>query len=145
MKRSTDKMLVLLWLFSASQNLLYGRHPLREAFSILILNVLVDKAFKNCLVAVSDGFSGNFAVFEKQKRGNAVDSELIAKLGVIIHVYLADLYIASLLCDLVNDGGDHTARAAPLCPEVYENGNFGFYYFVFKIFICNIDYHFVPL
>src|SRR5690606_20823351 len=66
---------------------------------------------------------GRLAVLEHDQRGDAHHVEAASDLGVVVDVQLGDGELAGLLRgDLVEDGGDHLARPAPLGPEVDEDG-----------------------
>ena len=62
-----------------------------------------------------------FAVFYDHKRRNAHDAELCRKLPLLIHVHLSHLDPCGFFADFVNDGREHAARAAPVCPEVQQH------------------------
>ena len=53
---------------------------------------------------------------------NRGDAELCRDGGVLIYVDLDDLNLVGVLCcELLQDGGEHAAGAAPLCPEVHQD------------------------
>src|SRR5579859_3535778 len=63
------------------------------------------------------------AVLEQNQRGNTLHAEFHHRLGISIHVELDDPQVVSILVNHgLEDGGDHAARTAPLCPEVNQDG-----------------------
>src|SRR6478735_6109511 len=66
------------------------------------------------------------AVLEQDDGRDRQHAEATGEAGLGIHVELRDLDPAGeVLRDLVDDGTDHPARAAPLGPEVDEHGQVG--------------------
>ena len=66
---------------------------------------------------------GGLAVLEHDERRNAHDVELASKIRVLIDVDLGDGDLVAVLAShLVEDGGEHFARATPLGPEVHHHG-----------------------
>ena len=63
----------------------------------------------------------DLALFQYEQRGNADDPEFLCQLRRFIHIDLADLYVGTFLCHLVENGGKHPARAAPICPKVQQD------------------------
>ena len=60
------------------------------------------------------------------------------ELRLLVDVDLADLHAArSFLCDLLDDGREHAARAAPACPEIDEDGQLRLHDLRVKIVFCN--------
>lgn len=63
-----------------------------------------------------------FAIFENQNRRDVADAVLHRNFGVGIDVNLAYYYFALIFfVQLLDDGRNHVARAAPFCPKV-NNG-----------------------
>jgi len=60
----------------------------------------------------------NLAVFDNNERRYTHNTELLCKLRLIVNVYLSDNVCRVFFCDLVNDGGHHTAGSAPVGIEV---------------------------
>ena len=53
------------------------------------------------------------SVFEKNKGGDGHYAELFRKLRLFVNVYLAEKYVVPLFRNLVDNGGEHSARSAP--------------------------------
>lgn len=63
-----------------------------------------------------------FAVFEEHEHGDGADAELGSEVGAFVDIDLADFKGAALFGgELLEDGGEHAAWAAPLCPEVDDD------------------------
>jgi hypothetical protein len=75
-------------------------------------------------------------VFEEDHHGDRGYVESLRQSGIFIHVDFSDFDFACVLGGhLFQDGCEHTAGAAPLCPEVYKNGRHGVINLVFEIAI----------
>ena len=64
---------------------------------------------------------GDLAVFHHHEGGDAHDAETAGQLGVFVHINLAHPDVGSLVGDLLNEGADHPAGAAPAGPEVQKH------------------------
>ena len=62
----------------------------------------------------------HLSVFENGQGGDTHHPELSGQFFLFIDVDLADLDVGTLIGDLVHDGKNHLAGAAPGCPEIYE-------------------------
>ena len=49
-------------------------------------------------------FSSPVEVFDDNEHGYAHDTKFDSQLLLLVYIYLSDLYVGSLLCDLVNNG-----------------------------------------
>ena len=94
-----------------------------------IEHVISDESFQAikqfldlCLRHVADGLVHDLAVFHDHQRGDAGDAEFHGKLHFLVHVDLAHGDILPLLSDLLHNGADHPARAAPWRPEIQQHG-----------------------
>ena len=90
---------------------------------------LQDKRF----VARADGFVRHVAVFKQHQRGNAHHAVLARELRLLVDIDLSDLDGAVFFRDLIHDGRDHAARAAPWRPEIDQNLFVALQYLFFKI------------
>src|SRR5207237_7983317 len=71
----------------------------------------------------ADDALDSLAVREQDHRRDARDAEVHRRVLVLVDVELDDPQLAGLLSgDLLQNGSDHAARAAPLRPEVDEHG-----------------------
>src|SRR6185436_3209621 len=68
---------------------------------------------------------GDLTVAEQQQRRDGHDLVLRGGLDVLVGVELDDLQLGPLAGDLLDDRGDHAARAAPGSPEVHQHGLVG--------------------
>src|SRR6185503_5825896 len=66
------------------------------------------------------------AVFEEDEGGNPANAEFGRRLGVLVDVELRNLDLVAVFGrDFIQDGGDHLAGTAPLCPEIEKDGFVG--------------------
>ena len=71
----------------------------------------------------SDDLILDLAILEEQKEGDTANAVLRRQFAGVVNVDLADLGLAFKVGgDLVDDGADHFARAAPFGPEIDEDG-----------------------
>src|SRR5690606_16919784 len=71
----------------------------------------------------ADDLLDDLAVLVDVHRRDLQDAGLTGNLGVLVDVELDDLQLVAVLVgDLLEDGRDLPARAAPLGPEVDQNG-----------------------
>jgi hypothetical protein len=73
------------------------------------------------------------AALHNNQGGDAGYTEFGCQLGGIVHVDLTHGKVGTLLGDLVYNGGNHTARTAPIGVKVEEDGLFAIFN-GFKIF-----------
>ena len=74
----------------------------------------------------SDDLVFHFAVLEEKEEWDRADVVFHCEISCIIHVDLGNLRLAiDLAGELVKDGADHFARAAPFRPEIDEDGLVG--------------------
>src|SRR5690606_19117738 len=60
---------------------------------------------------------------------------------VVVDVDLCDLQPPGIfLCDLVQGGCDHLARAAPFRPEIHQHGGAGFEYLGLERLVTDVNY-----
>ena len=71
----------------------------------------------------------NLTVLENDEGGNGEYSKLLGKGGVFIHVNLCHGNVLPLTGDLIHNGKDHTAGAAPIRIEVKKGYALIFSYF----------------
>ena len=71
-------------------------------------------------------YTGGFlpAVLDKDKGGNAGDSELIGEVNIFVNIYFPYFDVIPFFCHGINSGGEHAAGAAPGSPEIQKNGFF---------------------
>ena len=63
-----------------------------------------------------------FAVLEEHQHGDGTDTELGGEVGAFVDIDLADFESAALVGgELLEDGGEHAARATPFGPEVDDD------------------------
>ena len=80
------------------------------------------------------------AVLEEHEHGDGTDAELGGEIGTIVHIDLADFDGVALFSrELLKDGGQHAARAAPFGPEIDDNGRGGGFDFGLKVVRCEGD------
>ena len=92
--------------------------------------------------AGTDDLVLHLAVLEEQQEGDRLDVELHREIARFIDVDLADNRLAiEIGGDLVDDGSDHFARTAPLCPEVDEDGFVGIKHFGLEVRVCKFQRH----
>ena len=58
------------------------------------------------------------AVLDKDKGGNAGDSELIGEVNIFVNIYFPYFDVIPFFCHGINSGGEHAAGAAPGSPEI---------------------------
>jgi hypothetical protein len=74
----------------------------------------------------SDLLGLDCAVLEENQRGDAADAELGRRLGVLVDIQFGHLDLVAVFSgNLVQDGGDHLAGAAPFGPEIQQHGLLG--------------------
>jgi hypothetical protein len=62
----------------------------------------------------------DLTTFDKKDSGDGSDAIVHADLGVVVHVYLAHVYLTGIFFGkLFDDGPDRTAGSTPFCPKVY--------------------------
>ena len=103
--------------------------------------MLVDFRHQLLFLDDADVTIDEFTVLNKHKRGDVHDAELHSDVAVLVGVALADHGLAFKFSgDLLHDGSDAPARAAPSCPKINDDQfvalNQGF-----KIFIVNCSCH----
>ena len=79
---------------------------------------------------IADALLDHLAVSHNDESGDRHNTEFLGKLVFFVNVDLADDDIVALVCNLFNDRSDHTAGAAPGCPEIEKNGFVGICNFV---------------
>lgn len=64
-------------------------------------------------------YTGGFlpAVLDKDKGGNAGDSELIGEVNIFVNIYFSYFDVIPFFCHGINSGGEHAAGAAPREPR----------------------------
>ncbi len=88
--------------------------------SVLVVGyVFGDSGFDELFGCCADEAVDRFSVFEDEEGWYALDLEGVGDDRVLIHVQFPKGYFSSILLgQLVDDGGDHSARPAPGGPEV---------------------------
>jgi len=89
--------------------------------------------------ADTDRLIGDFSALDNDKRRDAHDVERGGKRGLFVDIDFADFDVLSLFGNLVDDRGDHPARAAPGCPEVEQNRDFALHDFGLEIIFCDFN------
>lgn len=90
----------------------------------------------------SDDLVLDLAVLEEQKQGNRADIVFHGELTRVIDVYLGDFRLAfDFGRQLIEDGADHLAGAAPFRPEVHEHGDAGVENFGLEIGFSDCQSH----
>ena len=69
----------------------------------------------------SQGSVFHYALVHHHQRRNADNLILTCQIEFFIHIDLTDLHIGTLRRDLIQNGADHPAGAAPGCPEVQQH------------------------
>src|SRR5262245_58427875 len=70
----------------------------------------------------ADDLADRLATLDDEERRDAADPVLHRRLGVVVCVELAELDLARVLvCELLNDRRNHSARTAPGRPEVDQD------------------------
>ena len=91
------------------------------------------------LGAGTHGLRGDLAALHDHQSGNAADAKLGGKIKGLVHINLADLHIAPLPGDLLQNGSNHPAGTAPGGKEVQQNGAGGFQDLTAEIITGNMD------
>ncbi len=69
----------------------------------------------------TDQFVDNLTILKEKDGGNVADTKLHSQLLVLLNIALTDSNLAVvLLCQFGNNGSNHTAGAAPCCPEIND-------------------------
>src|SRR5439155_24369771 len=88
----------------------------------------------------ADNLLDDFSTFEDVEAGDAADRVLCRDPLVLIHVDLGDFDLPLvLLRDLLDDGGDDPAGAAPLGPEIHQNRDLRIQHLGFERAIAYLD------
>lgn len=96
------------------------------------LHDLIFRSDANCGVC-------DFAVFHDHEQRDARHAEHGGEITLFIDVDLADFdFVLVFLGDFRDDGREHTAGAAPACPEINQNWLVGFEDFLFKVFSSDV-------
>src|SRR5690606_35651340 len=83
---------------------------------------------------------GHFTAFEDGERRDRADAELRGEFRIFVDVQLRDLHLAGeFVRDFLKAWTDHLARAAPLCPEIHNDGFGGVQNFSLEIAV--VDFH----
>ena len=102
---------------------LQKRHQAGGVLRLMTIFALLSEHLENEILRThADALTGDLAVLEHEQRGDAHHAELTGELGLVVHVDLADLDVGILVRDLIHNGGEHLAGAAPGRPEVHQNG-----------------------
>ena len=102
----------------------------------------VDPAHQLLLGLGADLGGGDLAVLEQQQGGDRADVVARRRRRVLVDVDLHHLELAiHLLGDVLQRGADHAARAAPLGPEVDQDGRVGLQDFLLEGGIGRFDGH----
>ena len=65
---------------------------------------------------------GQLTVFEQHQGGDATDAKFGRDVAVFVHIHFGNLQFALVtIGDIVQDRGNHLARAAPLGPVVHQH------------------------
>ena len=78
-------------------------------------------------------------VLQEDERGDVLHAVTSGESASLVYVHLAYLgHAGHLGSDLVNDGGDHAAGAAPCSPEVHQYRNGGIENLGLEVAFCNL-------
>ena len=95
---------------------------------------LIEPGLEVLLALQPDNLIHDLAVLEEQQRRDGVDAKLDREVLMVVNVDLADLHLAVVLgSQFVENRRDHLARAAPLGPEINEDGLGGLDHFLVKV------------
>src|ERR1700694_1761853 len=87
---------------------------------------------------IPDHAIGLAAVLEQDHRRDRADPEAPCRDRIGINVELGDLYLLALLiCDLLENGGDHATGAAPGCPEIDQDRSLRFDDFGLEVLVAD--------
>src|SRR6478735_11503048 len=96
-------------------------NPEVGGFATMTLQAAINKFTELNFGQGSDLGSFQAAVLEYHQGGDAADIEFCRGFLVGIHIHLADFDAPfKLLGELIQNRGDHLARAAPGCPEIHQ-------------------------
>jgi hypothetical protein len=90
------------------------------------LKVAIDPGGQLRLRAGANFLGHHSAIFEQHQRGNAANAVLGWNGRVFIHIELGHFQLALVFAgDLLDNGADHLAWAAPFSPEINKHGQIG--------------------